>query len=160
MKTYIGIDNGTSGTIGVIGNDDEFLFIKTPIMKVQDYTKAKKFISRLDVDRFANLLRPHAKNSIAIMERPMINPTRFASSISAARCHEAMLTVLEMLAIPYLFIDSKEWQKDMLPKGCQKEELKKASFDIGNRLFPICRPLAHPDRDGILIAEWARRKQL
>lgn len=160
MKAYIGIDNGVSGSIGIIGLDDEVLCCKTPIVKVQDYTKAKKIISRLDVDRFAELLRPHAPHCIAVMERPMINPARFSASISAARCHEAMLTVLEMLNIPYIFVDSKEWQRDMLPKGCEKEELKRASLDIGNRLFPHCKTLKHPDRDAILIAEWARRRQL
>ena len=51
-------------------------------------------------------------------------------------------------------------QKDMLPKGCKGEELKKASLDIGNRLFPSFKTVKHPDRDGLLIAEWARRKGL
>lgn len=47
--------------------------------------------------------------------------------------------------------------KALLPKGCSGEELKKASLDIGNRLFPQFDNIKHPDRDGILIAEYARR---
>ncbi|MHC4574386.1 MAG: hypothetical protein ACYS76_09695 [Planctomycetota bacterium] len=50
----------------------------------------------------------------------------------------------------------------MLPKGCKKEELKKASIDIGCRLFPYHKEqiIKHKDADSLLIAEWARRKNL
>jgi hypothetical protein len=48
----------------------------------------------------------------------------------------------------------------MLPKGVAGEELKKASLDIGNRLFPMFTEFKHPDRDGLLIAEYARRQNL
>jgi hypothetical protein len=59
-----------------------------------------------------------------------------------------------------IYVDSKDWQKEMLPKGTQGEELKKASLDISNRLFPMYADFKHPDRDGLLIAEYARRKNL
>jgi hypothetical protein len=49
----------------------------------------------------------------------------------------------------------------MLPKGVQgSAELKKASMDIGLRLFPdhgsVIRK--HKDSDGLLIAAWAQRE--
>jgi hypothetical protein len=60
-----------------------------------------------------------------------------------------------------IYIDSKEWQKEMLPKGVKgSDELKKLSLDIGNRLFPQFRDFKHPDRDSLLICEYARRKNL
>ena len=81
--------------------------------------------------------------------------------MTAMRCFEAELTALEMSGIRFMFIDSKEWQKELLPKGISgSEELKKASLDIGNRLFPQFKGVKHKDRDGILIAEYARRKNL
>jgi len=50
-----------------------------------------------------------------------------------------------------------------LPKGVQgAPELKKASMDIGLRLFPDQANVInkHKDADGLLIAEWSRRMQL
>ena len=160
MKSYIGIDNGVSGTIAVVG-DSIPIFQKTPVMKVQDYTKRKKIISRLDAvvfDFFLSSIDPN--NAFILMERPMVNPTRFTASESALRCHEAMLILIERRGIPYQFCDSKEWQKKMLPSGCQKEDLKKMSLEIGNRLFPQFVDVNHPDRDALLIAEYARREGL
>lgn len=159
MKTYIGIDNGVTGTIGIIG--EETIFVKTPIKKEQDYTKAKKVVTRLDITALEALLVPYKGKEVHIlMERPLVNPKLFNASTSALRCFEAELVCVESMGFPHEFIDSKEWQKELLPKGCQGEELKTASLDIGNRLFPKFKEVKHPDRDGILIAEYARRKNL
>lgn len=160
-KIYAGIDNGISGTIGIVGEGIEPVFVKTPVKKEQDYTKAKKIITRLDYSKFMELFSGLNKNDVCVvMERVMVNPTRFAATASALRCHEAELIMIELLGCKHMFIDSKEWQKAMLPKGCSGEELKKASLDIGNRLFPQFEEVKHPDRDGLLIAEYARRKNL
>ena len=102
------------------------------------------------------LLAPFANDALILLERPLVNPNRFAATASALRCHEAELTVIEMLGIPLQFIDSKEWQKALLPKGC--DNTKKASLDIGNRLFPQFREFKHPERDALLIAEYAKRR--
>lgn len=156
-KTYIGIDNGVSGTIAII-SENGVEFWKTPVKKEQDYTKAKKIVSRVDIPTLKGILEPYADNAFLLLERPLVNPGRFAATTSALRCHEAELAVIELLNIPYQFIDSKEWQKDLLPKGC--DDTKKASLDIGNRLFPKYKNFKHPDRDALLIAEYARRNNL
>lgn len=59
-----------------------------------------------------------------------------------------------------MYCDSKHWQRILLPKGAKGPELKKASMDIGCRLFPEHEKLIrkHKDADGLLIAEWARRE--
>jgi hypothetical protein len=161
-KIYIGIDNGVSGSIGIIGNEEPQMF-KTPIIVQQSYTKRKQNISRLDVNYFKKImLECFHYSTLAILERPMVNPVRFKASMSAMRCLESQLTILEALDIPYMYIDSKEWQKVLLPQGCQKEKLKKASLDIGLRLFPALSEtiIEQRDADSILIAEWARRKNL
>lgn len=159
-KIYVGIDNGVSGSIGIVGDDIEPVFLKTPVKSEQDYTKAKKNITRLDYSLFMNLFSPYNKNDITIlMERPLVNPGRFLATTSALRCHEAELIMIEIMGIRHMFVDSKEWQNYLLPKGCTGEWLKKASLDIGNRLFPNIES-KHPDRDGILIAEYGRRKNL
>lgn len=157
---YIGIDNGITGTIGII-NDNEYHFYPTPTKKSQDYTKAKKNITRIDGIKLRNILKEYSTYR-CILERPLVNPTRFFSTCSAMRSLEALLIVLESLSISYMFIDSKEWQKSLLPKGCKGVELKKASVDIGKRLFPNFSQVfdKHKDADGILIAEFARRNKL
>lgn len=160
-KIWVGLDNGVSGTIGIVGEGIDPVFVKTPVKKEQDYTKAKKIITRLDYSKFMELFSGLNKNDVCVvMERVMVNPQRFAATVSALRCHEAELIMIELLGCKHMFIDSKEWQKAMLPKGCSGEELKKASLDIGNRLFPQFEEVKHPDRDGLLIAEYARRKNL
>jgi hypothetical protein len=159
MKTYIGIDNGVSGTIGIIYSHGKTEFVKTPVKKEQSYTKKKQEISRVVIQDLYEILNIPT-DVFALVERPMVNGTRFNASMSAVRALEATLNILELLDIPYQYIDSKEWQKELLPNGVKgSEELKKASKDIGCRLFPQHRELIekHKDADGILIAEYAKR---
>ena len=158
-KVYIGIDNGTSGTIAVIGDVIMPVFVHTPIKKEQNYTKAKKIISRLDCTAFLDIVKQKEDaEGTVLLERPLVNPTRFVATTTALRCFEAELILLETLRYRIIYIDSKEWQSKMLPKGIKgSDELKKLSLDVGNRLFPQFRDFKHPDRDGLLIAEYGRR---
>ena len=161
-KIFVGIDNGVTGTIGIVGDNILPQIFHTPVKEQQDFTKAKKKIKRLDCEEFIRILSQYNKNDIHVVcERPMINPTRWNASMSAIRCWEAQLIILEVLGLPHQFIDSKEWQKELLPKGLKgSDEQKKASKDIGKRLFPQLADFKHSDFDGLLIAEYARRKNL
>ncbi len=166
MRTIF-IDNGTTGSIGMYdSHTGESQFWLTPCREVQDYTKAKKRVRRIDTKALMEMLGglTQGKVAIACLERPMINPTRFAASISAARALEATLTVLECMRLPYRFVDSKEWQRGLLPssgkKGTDSATLKRESLDIGIRLFPQHEELIrkHKDADGILGAYALREK--
>ena len=159
-KVYIGIDNGVSGSIGILTESNrDNLFIKTPVVSELDYTKEKKKVTRLDVRQFYNLLVPFVgMDCVAILERPMVFPGRWVATLSAIRCHEATIIILDLIEIPYIYIDSREWQKVLLPKDCEKEMLKKESLKIGNTLYPTFSNVKHPDRDGLLIAEYYKRK--
>ena len=160
-KLFIGIDNGVSGTIGVVG--EKTIFFTTPVNKVQDYTKKKAEVSRIDHKKLTEILldiiQNYSKDEIIVkIERPMVNPTRFTASKSALRALESTLIVIENLELPHEFIDSKEWQKIMLPTGIKGEvDLKKASKDVADRLFPMFKDNKHKDRDGLLIAEYTRK---
>lgn len=158
-KCWIGIDNGVSGTIGVISTDCDPEFFKTPAITVQDYTGKKKNVTRLDTLKFRDFLLEKKKKYGSALEicceRPMVNPALFKATESALRCFEAMWTVIDLLALPVYFIPSTDWQKKLLPEGTKgADALKKASLDIGNRLYPQFRDVKHPDRDGLLIALW------
>ena len=162
-KLFIGIDNGTTGTVAFIYDEGPSFFIETPIKIEQSYTKTKQIISRIDyIPFYEYLLTRSAGCQVihALIERPGINPTRWKTSMSAMRALEATLIAVECLNFPHSYIDSKEWQKALLPAGLEKEELKKASVDIGCRLFPQHKELIikHKDADGLLIAEYCRRK--
>ena len=161
INTFIGIDNGVTGSVGIIQIDpNEIVYVKTPIKKELNYTKSKQWLNRVDGVRLRELLSPYDNMSTFVfLERPMINHRRFKPTISACRALEATLIVLELLKLPYLYIDSKEWQKVLLPKGLKKEELKEASLQVARRLFPHINYKGFKDADGLLIAEWARRRE-
>lgn len=169
MKLFIGLDNGVTGSCGFM-SDLYSDFVLTPVKKEQNYTKKKDYIHRIDVPALTNLIRGQMfkanvepNECLAVLERPMINSVRFSASVSAARSLEATLCVLESLGIGYTYIDSKQWQRDVLPKGIEgSAELKKASADIGIRLFPQYRELInkHKDADGLLIAYWAYKNKI
>lgn len=163
MKTYIGIDNGVTGSIGIISTHKALVNqIPIPVKYELNYTKSKQYLNRVNGVALTELLEEYYYPSgiIAGIERPMVNPGRFKATISAIRCLEATLIVLESLKIPYLYLDSKEWQKELLPSGLEKEELKHASLQIGKRLFPNIDFKKFNDADGILIAEYLKRRKL
>lgn len=168
-KIYIGIDNGVTGTIGWVGENLGPGIEETPVKEEQSYTKTKKKINRIDYPRLFELLKNvqgplEPAEVLVVIERPMINPMRFQASVSAARSLESTLIAVEQLGFPRIYVDSRQWQKMLLPQGCEGKELKKASMDIGCRLYPsgpteqIIRK--HKDADALLIAEWARRENL
>lgn len=168
--SFIGLDNGVTGSCGIITVDYEKgsvenRFFLTPVRKELSYQKSKKaYRTRLDypeMHRIIKEVRDSSDRIILCMERPLINATRFTASLSAIACLEAMLIILEDLGIPFSYIDSKEWQKALLPAGIKgSDEQKKASMDVGCRLFPEHKELIqkHKDADGILIAEYLHRK--
>lgn len=159
---YIGIDNGVTGAIAFV-TDSSSSVTKTPVFSQQNYTKAKKNITRVDSAKLRAFLEDaiHSDSACkAYIERPLVNPGRFTSTLSAMRALEATQIVLEDLRIPYEFIDSKQWQRTMLPKGTTgSDELKKASFDRGMQIFPQHSDFikSQKDADALLIAEFARR---
>lgn len=161
----VGIDNGTSGSIGIILEDgtSSFVSMKELSFSEQDYVKAKRNITRVDAIKLYRLLAPLKGKSVLVMcERPLVNPTMFRATISAVRCLECVTVVVQqMLHLPFQYLDSKKWQKELLPMGCTgKKELKKASLDLGIRRYPqhekVIRKVG--DADGLLIAAFCRRE--
>ena len=163
-KIYIGADNGVTASWGIVGDTISPMFFTIPTFKEMSFQKTKKKnISRVDTNVLYDILCPFtAKYKVlAVLERPMLNSARFDASISAARALEATLIVLAKLNIGYEYIDSKAWQKILLP-NVATGETKQASRDVATRLFPqfASQIKKHKDGDGILIAEYARRLNL
>ena len=160
---YIGMDNGVSncGIVALTDTNEATLF-KLPIKKELSYTKIAKNITRIDYPKLVTLfnsikdLYPNEQILVGL-ERPMVNSTRFTASMSAIRALEATLIALEETGLAYQYLDSKEWQHVMLPKNLKgSDALKKASLDIGKRMFPALK--LKKDADGLLIAAYLRKQ--
>lgn len=151
--TVIGVDNGVSGTVGVI-TDKTYFYWHIPVKKELNYTKTKQWLHRVDGIELKKILSLYEDISNVLIERPMVNPGRFRATVSAIRALEATLIIIEDLKLPYRYIDSREWQKVLLPKDLEKEELKKASLQIGKRMFPEINFEGFTDADGLLIAKY------
>jgi hypothetical protein len=153
--TYVGIDNGSSGTIAIL-SDRLIHFGKVPTKKELSYTKKKQKVTRIDTKKLRELLSSLSEAKVVI-ERPLVNPGMFKATVSGVRALEAVLIVVEELGYPVSYIDSKEWQKELLP-GSKGKQLKKDSLLVGNELFPEIQDFKHPDRDGLLIAVYSKQK--
>jgi len=154
--TIIGIDNGVTGTIGVLSEITQF--VKTPVFEDNDYTKKPSKLKRVAIDTLMRFLH-QKKDAIAYIERPMVNPRSNPKAVkSAVRALEATCIALELLKIPYHFIDSKEWQSHFFGANISRDDLKEASQVVGINLYPEHKELIerHGDADGILIAHYAK----
>ena len=160
IKNVIGIDNGVTGSWAVLNiTNGKSSFVKAPIKKVRDYTKEEQHCNRID---WQDLAVNVPSDSIAAIERPMVDPKRFVATKSALRALEATLIVLEMLDIPYEFIDSKEWQKEFLSSSLiGHKDMKIASKEVGIKLFPQHQSKIekHGDSDSLLIALYYKQKR-
>ncbi len=165
-KIFVGIDNGVSGGIAISRPEDPMLVFSTPVKEVFGYQKVAKKFNRLDHERFKERLEYFLAGSLGdqihiVIERPMVMPARFEATVSALRCYEATLVCLEQV-LPQAAVetvDSRAWQKIMLPEGLRGPELKKASMQRGVELFPGCADWIRKqkDADPLMICEWARR---
>lgn len=155
---FIGIDNGTTGSIAII---DENLkihhFGAIPFKRTINYTKKGKVISRIDFEKLNSLLSQFQNDSFCITEYPAINPKFVNTSILAARAFEALLIVLEFNKIPYEIIPSKTWQKLLLPKMKNSKDLKLAADEKAKQIFGI-NDIPKGFGDSLLLAYYLRLK--
>lgn len=150
----IGWDNGSSGSIGILGFDKP-RFLR-PVVKAE-LSPGKKggMIQRLDRRKTIDAL--HAFIGVAsprvILERPFTG--QFANAvIPAQRFFEAQLCMLEDMGLGWEVVDSRGWQAAMLGKVKGSAALKAASLLRGIQLYPQFEPVLRKqgDADGLLIA--------
>jgi hypothetical protein len=158
-KVWIGWDNGI-GNISAVWLNKQAEYKITPVKKCINYTKTISYINRLDRQKTKDILENWINGYLPVIciERPMVNPGRFKATASGLRILEAQECLMEDLNLPYRFIDSKEWQKEMLPHGVKGPDTKTASLLVGQRLFPYLYEKFKNDADSLLMAEYMRRK--
>lgn len=156
----LGLDNGTTGSLSVYDTNLNIMTVHAlPVKKELDYTKEVKHITRIDYPGMCELLtqiKKDTNNDIHVyMEKPFTGGAIFMqNSIKAFRCFEAELIALEECEIGYTVINSKDWQKKVLPHGIKgSAELKKAALDVARRLYPyLSEKLTKENADSVLIA--------
>jgi hypothetical protein len=159
----IGIDNGTTGSIGVVGTGFADYW-PMPTKRVKHYTKRDAWFNRVDWNALRHLLEgyePNEHSGVVYIERPFTSvlPMMIKTVMVAQRSYEATTIVMEMLGLEFKTIDSKEWQKGVgiIEKG---KELKVASELIGISFYPdlTTQIKSQGDADGLLIAHYYHEK--
>jgi hypothetical protein len=158
----IGIDNGSSGSLGIILNSQAVHFGPVPAQDYLHYGKKGSISKRLNREALSFLF--HAQNigqeewdefarSVRVfVERPFSG--KFINAVVPAhRFFEATIITLEDLGIGYEVVDSGPWQKALLGGVTGSPELKKASKLRGIQLYPHLADSIkkHGDADGLLI---------
>lgn len=166
---FIGIDNGSTGSIGLqeysfTGVRTRAVFMLTPVHMIQDYQKRAKRISQLRMAYLRKLFRKYKDEQAweihIAMERPFTGKFQSAT-VCAARIHQQYLDLFEFMKLPPPnIIDSGQWQKKFLPKGAKKDALKVTSAELGARRWPKYAAImkTHKDADGMWISEWMRKE--
>lgn len=156
-KITIGLDNGSTASMAVIGNRNGPLFDTVP---TKDYLmgKAGKVIKRIDVDELCLMLTPFLEGGCevrAYVEKPFTGQSFMVNTmVLAARSHEAVLIAMERLGVGVETVSSKEWQVPILGNVKGSPALKHASMLRGMALYPQFRDQIkkHGDADGLLMA--------
>lgn len=156
VRYVIAFDNGVSGYYTILSADGKLVdHGHVPVKRCLNYTKEEQHLSRIDVPKLRTLLSLHTVNQPQVLlERPMINNTRFKQSMSAIRAFEATIIVLEEVGLTYEVVDSKQWQRSMLPGDIASDQLKAeankiAKAKLGEKIV---------EGDSALMALWAHKR--
>lgn len=188
----LGIDNGISGSLTLMDpKGNVVLFTHVPTYKEVKWTKAKtkktksgtkttpEYMTLIDIDALQRVLATYTSSLSDVhcfLERPAISYAAawsMKTSISAAISWAYVTFVLKKLRIARTDIDSKEWQKELIPEatGAKNKEymktlkagernklLKEASDMFAQSICPKFKPKELGDGDSICICEYGRRK--
>jgi len=149
---FIGIDNGTTGTIGFYRNGVGQNY-KMPTMQRDGFLQKEKKENRIDFlslcDFIKNKTQGVPKEMIYLaIERPFQGANSFTSSI-ANRSFEAQRIAVELSGCDCAVVAASYWQKDLL--GSSGKKSKECARELADSLFPERKI---KDQDGLLIAYW------
>ncbi len=158
MSVYIGIDNGTTGAIGIITPDE------VKLVRSRAYTRSSTLMSgkgnEIDPKALAEILAPYSGGiKMATIERPFTAVNMGNAPVLSRGAFESTRAVLELLDIPFQVIDSRRWQKVYLPAGIKgSKDLKAASKALGIQRFPASEPEIRKqgDADALFLAHWGK----
>ena len=165
-RIFAAVDNGCTGTIGAVSESGDWsFFMPVPTYRTEDYNRTKvKHTTHVDFDVLSSYLKAlMAQGELSLVtERPLKNPRLFNATMSGIRAHEILLAVTRSLGVQLAgTMDSRDWQVPMCGIF-EKGESKPASAAAGALLFPEHEAAIrkHGDADGLLMAEFHRRRVL
>ena len=148
---WIGIDNGVSGSNGIITRTG------TQMVNAREYTRKKKR-GGLEVDpiAFTDIVMRHGIPTGIVLERPFRGKFR-NTEVSAAHFDSVARTVFEINSIPFIQVDSTDWQRPLLKVARKKgvnAETKKISLEAGVLRWPELRAQIEDqgDADALFLA--------
>lgn len=162
MRTYIGIDPGSKGFI-TVHSEDGYKFVS-----IEENTP-------LELGRELAQIRDRYPDALAVMEEVhAIYGSSAKGTFSFGEIFGLLQGLLIATRIPYHLVQPKEWQKeiwvnaDKVYKSGAKVDTKATSLNAAQRLFPdidlrrtpACRKVDDNKVDSLLLAEFARRKNL
>lgn len=162
MNVTIGIDNGQSGSVAILGPLPA-VFAPVPTFECLHHSRSKGGVTRrLHRAKLSQIIRDyqksvpcsdHAPAVRVYLERPYTGKFLNAT-LPAHRFFESTLCLLDDMDLGYEVIDSRDWQSVELPAIRGTPELKKASRLRGCQLYPHLRDAVtkHGDADSLLIA--------
>lgn len=177
VDLIIGMDNGTTGTWCSWLYDYGILdFVETFSKRTLNYQQQINYIDRIDHELLKDWIKKQVKNAkkvynreikvIIVLQRPMVNPQRFDSSLLAVRAFESTIIILQQLELNYIILDSKKWQhyffgKETMLLNLKYESLKKGLLLLNEEedvedLKQIVKK--HGDADALLITKFAIEK--
>jgi hypothetical protein len=178
MKITIGIDNGTTGSVAIVGGSSSY-YGPVPVKETVSHVKSKGFAKRIDRAALFSLLHQHCigsstPDSVDIrvyVEAPFTMPVASEAVLLGHRAFEAVLCVFEDLSIPVETCMPRDWQPTQLGaagtlpiknvRGTAKADTKKASLLKGIALYPQLESAIREqgDADGLLIAHHYHKKR-
>lgn len=155
--TFMGIDNGISGAVGVIAPDG-ITVVPTPVVKVGTST-------RIDECGLAELIKLHPETFVTL-EQGQKQPKFGCKGNFANGFNDGTIqTVLRLLKVPHRVVDPKMWQTDVF-KGIRglRTTTKGASIEFCRRMFPDislyrtprCRTIDDNLADALCLAWWGK----
>ena len=132
---FIGLDNGTSGTVGCVGSTT--YFGKTPIFRHRKYTVKEQYISRIDISKLKELLvlLINGQEYKILLENPKSSGGG-KNKDTTSRAWEATLIALEQLGLEYETVPAVRWQKYLFPQAIGRASQKAHSLALGKELYP------------------------
>ena len=164
-RTYVGIDNGVTGSISIL-NKGWMVCYPMPVKKTKNYQKGEGgYIHRVDRHELIDIFRSRnlIGNDVCFMvERPMVNPGRTFATYSALRSFEVLLTVLEEFDLKFVVVDSREWQGYLVSRKISgdSDDLKGQSKEMAYLLYPDIDLSNVNDGDSVMLAHYLMLKTM
>jgi len=162
---WVGVDNGTSGSISILGQCGQLItWFPMPIKK-------HKGTNEVDAVSLMNELFNYPRNTTCFAVEEPIGAKSYRAAVSMAASFHAIRAYVELTYSPARLtrVHAKEWQKDILGKIPKGGDTKEIALRKARELWPDedwiwgkrCRVPHGGAVDATIIAYWNwRRHQL